>query len=211
MQVILDISANTHRNDPDEMRKLFGAIPKTDKHEIVLKTQFWSRDNPQGDNEATTFPGLGMFIDIARKSGYEATSSVFDRLAMFNFLTFFEAPFIKIACRPELYDLAQYVPRGTPIYYSESVKAGPAPLVYYEEEFDKVLACVPEYPAKFSAYKSAIDDCDGFSDHTVGRKVFDVCHEGCIYECHYVLERNSTNPDAGPFAKTPEDLREMFK
>ena len=214
MQVILDISANTHQNDPDVMREIFRSIWLGGKHRrsIVVKTQLWCESNPQGNNEKTTVAGLRSFIKLARESGFEATSSVFDAWSLKKLLAH-NVPFVKIACQSKLARLAERVPRGVPVYRScNRVSHKSRQLM---NKYDRELFCIPKYPAKQDKYNIAIQ-CGEYSisDHTVGLGVFNALKELSsarkIYECHYVLERNDTNPDAGPFAKTPEDLREMF-
>jgi sialic acid synthase SpsE len=47
------------------------------------------------------------------------------------------------------------------------------------------------------------------SDHTVGLELWNKYHP-TVWEKHVCLEHNDTNPDAGAFAITPEELKEVL-
>ena len=207
MQVILDISANTHQNDQRTIKKLIAAIPKTDKHNITLKTQLWSAKNPQGRNARTTTKGLHTFMVAAKLAGYDATSSVFDRESVLLLMKY-KPKFVKIAFRDGLDMAAGAVCRDVPIYKSCDVEQDGWGSSWSK---DRDMFCVPEYPAPVEKYYR-MGHRGGVSDHSAGLHVWHMAMKDGFkcYECHYVLERNYINPDAGPFAKTPEDLREMF-
>ena len=211
MQVILDISANTHQNDPVLMRELIEAVPETVRHKVLLKTQYWTKPIPP--NERTTMRGLLQFINAAKSRGYAVGTSVFDEEAVKDItLTGLACrlDFVKLPCRVGTYWLADFVPRATKVYASAIDQK-------HGQTFraDYWLYCVPEYPADVSAYSQISNQLDyfhGVSDHSIGGLVWKAARKNrlAVYECHYVLERSDTNPDAGPFAKTPDDLREMF-
>jgi hypothetical protein len=114
-----------------------------------------------------------------------------------------DIPFLKIACRPKLYDLMGWVPRRIPIYCSVEDWNHTC-----EWNFNIVwLFCVPEYPA--SATKYLKTGYKSISDHSIGLKVYNAIKPK-IWECHYVLEHDENNPDAGAFAKTPKDLEAVL-
>jgi hypothetical protein len=249
-QVILDIAANTHLNSESKMVELMECIPHTDKYEIVLKTQFWSENNPQGDNLRCTEFALRNFRRIAREFGFKSTSSVFDLYSLRELICLSECgddpiPFVKIACRPELRSLIDEIPRKFHVIASFDPR---------NESYLKVpsyrctpMRCVPEYPATLEGYQTFMEydqeatikrrqkagsctECCykrsyyrtpprwmkiqsmSWSDHTCGLELWNWIEGGDIkhFECHYVLEHSDDNPDAGPFAKTPDDLCEMF-
>ena len=114
----------------------------------------------------------------------------------------FKVPFIKIACRPELYKLAPDC--GVPVYGS-----------YYDFEpgvyVDTCLACVPKYPALLVDYEERFTpgQLKTVSDHTVGWRLFNK-YRPDIIEKHFVLERDENNPDSGPFAVTPKELEAIL-
>jgi sialic acid synthase SpsE len=115
-------------------------------------------------------------------------------------------PFVKIANRTDLRPLARNV-TDLPIWVSyqssNKIKGG--------RSLVKPLCCVSNYPAPIEAYESRFTSYHltrGISDHTVGWELYHK-YQPERYECHFVLEHDSRNPDAGPFARTPEDLEEV--
>ena len=145
-------------------------------------------------------------------NGYHLTSSVFDKESLRVLLKYdydsWPLPFIKIACRPDLYWLIGEIPRKIPVYVSgqhdhPGINTGFRGKVYYPDGKDIFMACVPEYPAELSKYQNR---CHlWISDHTVGWDLYKK-YEPDILEKHVCLEHNDTNPDAGAFAVTPEEL-----
>ena len=204
-QIILDISPNTHKNDYEIIHRMIYAIRDIDthKHDIVFKTQIFKEAPP---NLPILPDALNFFGFAAKLAGYKWTASVFD-LDSLNLLMKYESeiPFVKIPCRPELYWLAGEIKRKIPIYQSES----PDWDRYGSFNVDVVLKCVPKYPASAEEYESIFFHfIDGISDHTVGFKLW-YTYKPSIWEVHY-KEPTSTGPDAGPFAKTAEDLKEIL-
>jgi sialic acid synthase SpsE len=97
----------------------------------------------------------------------------------------------------------------------------------YMEEW---LCCVSKYPAEIEDYdykpshsmrpqdiKDHILNCHGLhamSDHTVGLDLLRKWKHtvrGMIWEKHFVLKHDDANPDAGPFAITPSELKEALE
>ncbi len=79
------------------------------------------------------------------------------------------------------------------------------------EPFDNPLYCVSNYPAKYDDYIRAFSPNQlrrGISDHTNDFSLFRKFEPERI-EWHYKL-LDSTGLDAGPFARTPEQLREVL-
>ncbi|MDD5356257.1 MAG: hypothetical protein PHY56_06965, partial [Candidatus Omnitrophica bacterium] len=86
------------------------------------------------------------------------------------------------------------------------------------------LLCISEYPAKIEQYEKAFNkqhisklsiDLIGklnahcsVSDHIVGLNLYKK-YQPQIWEKHFKLPK-STGLDAGPFAITPEELREIL-
>lgn len=208
-QIILDVSANTHRNDEDRIREIIESVPPVPpEHEIVFKTQLWTKHSLAAKvNRTCTLNGLSLFLMCAKLHGYQATSSVFD-LPSLTALLGYDVPFVKIACRPDLYWLIGEVPRKLPVYVSVDCRSGRIHEVSPWPNWT-LMWCVPEYPANINDYIHAKDGkC---SDHTDD---LDLWHKYKweIFEIHYVLERGEKdNPDAGPFAKTPNDLKDMLR
>ena len=223
-QIILDIgSGNSLKTEMDAI-KLIDAIKEVDtgKHEVVLKAQLFRHAPPNIPLDHHIFLVARSY---AWTLGYKMTSSVFDRDSS-KFLLSCDnehnrLPFVKIACRPELYWLIGEVPRRIEVLFSADFRKGsPDPLYYHENV--RAMWCISEYPANKEDYIiDGLDEHPGsVSDHTVGWDLFRECRETRndvkwfdnfgLWEKHVVLERDPKNPDAGPFACTPEELREIL-
>ena len=73
------------------------------------------------------------------------------------------------------------------------------------------MCCVSEYPASKEDYIEIFPESFlelGISDHTIDWELFET-YKPAIYECHYKLP-DSTGLDAGPFARTPQQLKEIL-
>jgi len=238
-EIILDVAPNTFKNDMKYFETMVSKIRKidTEKYDIIFKTQMFgsnseaARVNTRLDNSL-----LKEMHTICEESKYKFTSSVFDYYSLVCLLgAGFSIPFVKIACRPELYHLSLHIPRGVPIYLSidcskyqtiNALDAGIEQLAKRRKiispngmkDSDKFLLCIPEYPCKESQYQFKLEN-RSVSDHTEGLNLFDRWendnalidpktreeYSGC-FEMHYVLERDNKNPDSGPFAKTISEL-----
>ena len=214
MQVILDISANTHKNDIAYFIKMLDAIKEVDnrKHEIIIKGQLFRH---AGDNVAQD---KNMFLNMAYQCNplYQLTASVFDLLSLKWLLGEFailipqkELPFIKIANNRELDYLIGEIPRKIPVYQSvdpEDYYHG------YDDEEDHTitqLLCISKYPAVLEDYRRYKDyPARSVSDHTIGLELINH-YKPKIYECHFALE-DSSGLDAGPWAKRPNELKEIL-
>lgn len=211
-QIILDFgSGNTCKNEPAIIMRMIDELAKVDtrKHEVVIKWQLFIK---AGDNIPLTRQSFDYAYDYAAKVGYKTTSSVFDLQSM-RFLLYYDIPFVKIANNRNLDWLIGEVPRKIPVYVSISrnYKIGDSRMLYDNEDGYKKLACVSKYPAKPEEYKETfLHDqlCNGISDHTIGLDLFNK-YKPEIWEKHYKLS-DSTGLDAGPFAITPEELKEIL-
>jgi hypothetical protein len=206
MHIILDISANTHRNDPDQIVSILDSIPKVPESvRVCVKTQFWHPDNPQGANARCTYEALVHFMREGRARGFLVGSSVFDPWAA-QAVAAEEPDFVKIACRPGLRELAGYVPRRIPVLASFDCRSECAEVVG-----DLIpMICVPQYPADLRDYKASPLPGQAVSDHTPDARLYHLA-EWEWYECHYCLRRSGNNPDSGPFARLPEDIAIIFE
>jgi sialic acid synthase SpsE len=203
MQIILDISANTHKNDMDYFKEMIRIVKYVDnkKHEIIIKGQIFEK---AGDNIPQEKKLWGYMMNFCEEYGYKLTASVFDKPSL-NFLLFFNPCFIKIANNRELDWLIGEIPRKIPVYQSLSPKD------YWGHtnlRNDHVyLLCVSKYPAKVSDYEYKLWP-RAISDHTIGTELVSR-YRPDIYECHFCLE-DSTGLDAGPWAKRPDELKEIL-
>ena len=213
-KIILDFgSGNTCRNDKEIIDRMIDELEKIDthKHEIIIKWQLFEK---AGGNVPLSWSSFGCAYSYAMKYGYKTTASIFDSFSL-KFLLDFDVPFIKIANRRDLDWLIGEVPRKVPVYvsYSNAVELFNSELSYSK----CAMLCVSKYPAKIEEYEESIKRFAnetgipfGFpiSDHTVGLDLFKK-YQPRIWEKHFKLS-NSTGLDAGPFAITPEELKEIL-
>jgi sialic acid synthase SpsE len=204
MQIILDISANTHKNDEAYYKRMIDELAEVDtrKHEVILKWQLFEH---RGDNIRADRHLFRTMAEWAFKEyGYKTTASVFDLdslifLKMIASWFYYYLPFIKIANDRSLDWLIGEIPRKYQVY--KSVRTA-------KEFFNNdtvTLWCVSEYPANINDYPPIVRH---ISDHTVGLKLYHR-NNPIIWEKHYKLE-DSTGLDAGDFAITPQELKEIL-
>jgi sialic acid synthase SpsE len=198
-RIIFDMgSGATCHNDKAEIEKMICAIADADlgKHEIVLKWQLFKSAPP---NTPLTHESFEHAYNFAFSKCLKTTASVFDADSM-RFLMGFDVPFVKIACRPELYALAELTSK--PVYIS-TAQTGMRLLGKTAIQ----LACVPKYPATIDDYEKEFTKAEllYISDHTVGWRLYNK-YRPQIIEKHFVHVREPGNPDAGPFAVTPKEL-----
>lgn len=206
-QIILDFgSGNTCRNNPLIIKQMINELKaiNTGKHEVIIKWQLFEK---AGENTPLSHPIFDIAYDYAKEKGYKTTSSVFD-LESLKFLLNYDVPFIKIANRRDLDWLIGEVPRKIPVYVS--VPKVPLDFARQSERFGntRYMLCVSEYPAKIEDYEKNNCFMESISDHTIGLDLFKK-YQPLIWEKHYKLP-DSQGLDAGPFAITPEELREVL-
>ena len=223
--IILDISANTHKNSMSYVKRMIDELVKVDsrKHEVVIKHQLFTE---AGENIPLQLSVFDFAYWYAEQQGYQTTASVFD-LDSLRFLLTYDIPFVKIANRPDLYWLAGEVPRNIPVYASFS---GMDSLLSSELSGKDIIPlwCVSKYPATMSDYENIIggglfnndvsclrdsgspvfDRYPFISDHTTNFTLYHKYNPD-IYECHYKLA-DSTGLDAGSFSRTAEQMAEIL-
>ncbi len=213
-QIILDLGSGNTLKSVDIAKKMIDEVAAIDskKHKIILKAQLFLSQPPNLPLDIGIFAFLYSY---GRKQGYEVTASVFDKKSL-NFLLEHEVPFIKIACRPDLYWLIGEIPRKIPVYQSILPEAywcssiGDAAFEWQGSKILKIL-CVSKYPAQIKDYGAGQGGTTAYaiSDHSAGLKLFKK-HKPQIWEKHYVLEHDSKNPDGGLWAITPSELKEIL-
>jgi hypothetical protein len=209
--IILDISPNTHKNNNVIIHRMINDLKKIDnrKHEIIFKTQVFKEAPP---NLPITPEALNFFGFCAKLAGYQWTASVFDLDSLELLMKYEEhLPFIKIPCRPDLYWLAGEIKRKIRIYRSISSQTFNQAIDGDMLSKDYNMCCIPDYPAEMNKYEYEFGNVmlwSAISDHTIGFKLWKE-YTPHIIEWHY-KEPTSTGPDAGPFAKTLEDLKEVL-
>lgn len=236
IEIILDVSANTFKNNLIYFRDMVQRIKEIDsgKYKIVFKTQLFDKNSEAAKvNEVLQTYIFTEMFPICKEFGYELTTSVFDKESLSIALQH-EITFIKIVCRESLYKLALEVPKDIPVYISVDTRKQYPKIIYdfiVSKHNIKLLQCIPEYPAKERDYMYNIFEKEAvypkfcsISDHTTNLNLFrywrhnlkDLEDAGTFlpydgsFEMHYVLEHDKNNPDAGAFAKTPDDLKEIL-
>lgn len=203
-QFIIEMgSANEHHNDIGYLREMINAVVDCDsgKHEVVFKHQLFETAPP---NEPLLWRTFSWARGYAWEMGYQTTASVFD-VSSLNFLSKHNVPFVKIACRPRLYWMVRAVAPGRRVYVSVSNDNWSA--FDFPSGVTK-MRCVPEYPALRKKYDTNAVTY-AVSDHTVGWDLYNDWKPDII-EKHFCLCRSDDNPDSGPFAVTPDELREVL-
>ena len=203
--VILDFgSGNTCKNKPRIIRRMIEELARVDtkKHNVVIKWQLFRQAGPNTPLEHDAFMEAAV---CAKTMGYDTTASVFD-LASLEFLLRFNVPFIKLACAPDTWWMSERIleARVSVVVSFAGAAMRPPPGCWY-------LACVRAYPADAGRYIQRFDDKQlraGISDHTTTWQLWHG-YQPNIYECHFKLP-DSTGPDAGEFARTPEQLKEIL-
>ena len=201
MKLILDMgSGNTCRNDMQTVRDMIDAIASVDtgRHEIILKWQLFKSAPPNIPLD----PEIFNYAYLYALGRYQTTASAFD-VPSLTILKWYDVPFIKIACRPDLYPLID----DTSKYYVSVDHWAGAKLKNIN-----IMACVPKYPATIKEYETAFLPHllrSAISDHTVGWELYNKYHPA-VMEKHFVHKRDKSNPDAGAFAVTAKELKEIM-
>lgn len=212
MKLILDCgSGNTCKNDTAIVREMIDTIHDIDtgKHEIILKWQLFESAPPNIPLERDVFDYAYRY---ASELGYETTASVFDESSL-EFLQGYDVPFIKIACRPDLYYLADKIDNcyvSIPAWLLGMHDLYLTMTSIYNGVF--FMACISKYPAIISDYEKAFPPRllkSAISDHTIGWDLYNK-YKPAILEKHFVHKREADNPDAGAFAVTAEELKEIL-
>jgi len=160
-----------------------------------------------GCNQPLSQKSFKYAYNYAKKRGYETTASVFD-IESLKFLLKFDVPFIKIANNSKVYSLLDSIPRNTQVLIStDDIKKVPMKKLMKD---DIIMLCVSKYPATSEDYNTIANGkrIRFLSDHTVGVDLIKQ-HKPDIVEKHYKLE-DSTGLDAGEFAITPEQIKDVF-
>lgn len=203
MELILDIGSGKSLHNVHRAMEMIDRVKAVDsgKHKIVLKAQLFQNAPPNVPLDHDAFDAIYHY---AKAIGYPMTASVFDNDSL-AFLLRYKIPFVKIACRTDLYWLIGEVPRKFPVYTSVAT--------YFEWPTGSNIAlmCVRDYPASIDEYVRRFGDREMkyVSDHTSGWELYHRA-EPRILEKHLCPEREPDNPDSGTFAVTPEELKEIM-
>ena len=214
MKLILDISANTTKNDDKYAKRMIDNIKKIDhkKYDIIFKAQLFES---AALNIAMDKLHFDYIYNYCKKLGYQCTASVFDILSL-NFLMSYDVPFIKIANNKNLYYLIDYIPRKYNVLVSIDT-----PIYIEGYKGIETLFCVSKYPAIIQDYKdfkhfSRHYNINGISDHTTDLTFFNTSLESIIYYEHKYFEMHYALPDStgldvdANICKTPNMLKEIL-
>ena len=198
--IILDFgSGNTCKNDYQYVKRMIDELKDIDKRgrEIVIKWQLFIK---AGENIPLDRAVFARAYKYAEQKGYKTGASVFD-LDSLQYLLRYDIPFVKLANNKDLYYLGGDVPRKTVI-----VKSVGSPQELDPDYNTIKLACVSRYPSTVEDYIDRFGNrrLEGISDHTTDFRLWEHYRPEHI-EWHYKLE-DSTGLDAGPFARTPQQL-----
>lgn len=209
MRIVDMGSGNSCMNDYNYIRKMIDAIAEVDPdRKFILKWQIFKSAPPN----ISLFPECFEYAyAYAKKLNYKTTASVFDKESL-DFLLQFDIPFVKIANRPDLYWLNGEVPRKIPTIIS--INGEYNEYIYNHEEYDihYLLSCISKYPATLKEYEKQFNKTElstGISDHSIDFSMY-LKYRPEVYEFHFKLP-NSTGLDAGEFARTPEQIKEVYK
>lgn len=209
-EIILDLSANTHRNDESIIKRVIDEIKRGDsgRHRIVFKSQLFTS---AGANVVCSHQSFDYMYKYSRDSGYQCTSSVFDvESTKFLVDNYSDIPFLKIACNKKYRHLIEYVPSSINIYMSYDARENAMDektimQLITKGFFYKLLYCSPKYPSEVTDYPLHINH---ISDHTKGLALFKR-NEPDIWEKHIKLP-DSEGLDSGEFAITPEEISKIL-
>jgi sialic acid synthase SpsE len=203
-QIILDFgSGNTCVNNKEVIKQMYDELKKVDtgKHEIIAK---WQLFEVAGENIPLTKKSFDYAYEYGNELGYKVTASIFDKESL-DFLLKHEIPFVKIANNRMLDFLIYYIPKNIPLYISKSRDL----FMEHKHKTIEELWCVSKYPADIKDYlELPLKNGCNISDHTIDFTLFKKFNPKII-EWHYKLDY-STGLDAGEFARTPEQLKEIL-
>jgi sialic acid synthase SpsE len=191
--IIVDMgSGNTCGNSIETACSMIKALSDVDtrKHEVVIKWQLFEK---AGKNIPLDLEVFERAVKYAAIFGYATTASVFDESSL-DYLLTFNPMFIKIS--------NGFKPTES---MEEKMKD------YKVIRSGKDLCCISEYPAKKADYESKFQPEQmkkGISDHTDSFDLFKK-YSPKVYEVHFKL-KDSTGLDAGDFARTPEQMKEIL-
>lgn len=204
-EIILDYSANTHKNDLKTIEHMINAITAIDsgKHKIIFKSQLFKE---AGKNVPCTKEAFNFMYSRCRELGYGCTASVFDKESL-DYLLEYDIPFVKIANNKDLHYLLDFIPRKYKVYISNNSSSLDTDLKDKRLcNQDEIFHCVSKYPAKIEDYRCF--NASNISDHTEGLELFKT-RNPIRWEKH-LKGSNSTGLDSGPFSITPEELKEIL-
>lgn len=191
--IIVDMgSGNTCKNSIEYACRMVKELSDVDsrKHEVIIKWQLFDK---AGKNEPLNLEVFGRAFQYASCLGYATTASVFDENSL-DCLLKWNPAFIKIANGYKPTESMEKKMEGYKV-----IRSG------------KDLCCISEYPAKKSDYESKFTPEQlkkGISDHTDSFDLYKK-YSPKVYEVHFKLD-DSTGLDAGDFARTPEQMKEIL-
>lgn len=211
MTIILDFgSGETCKNNLQQVHRMIHELCIIDnrRFEVIIK---WQLFESWGELTPLHHGIFAEAYEFARSLGYMTTASVFDSSSL-RFLRTFRVPFVKIACLPALYPLAEDA-QGVG-YWPDSLVMSYGNPEHFREVMKLTtqgLACVREYPASPTVYENVHSGLlhYGLSDHTTDFRLVKK-YKPALWERHFCLD-DQTGPDTGPFAVRPGELRKLME
>lgn len=202
MSIIFDFgSGNTCHNDLNTAREMIIELSKLNVPGAIIKWQLFTE---AGDNLPLSHDVFDEAYRFAGIYGLGTTASVFDEESLLYLLKY-PIPFVKLANTSKAHALLDKIPEQIKVIISTD-----DPGFTTKRKNTEILYCVSKYPADKKDYDKFGDKLKkGLSDHTTDWTLFRK-YQPEIYECHFKLKK-STGLDAGPFARTPEQVAEILK
>jgi sialic acid synthase SpsE len=200
--IILDTgSGNGQGNSISYQKEVIDSIAdnKGDLN-IIIKYQLFLE---AGINKPLKRGVFEKAFQYAKKKGIQVTASVFDMDSL-RYLQEFDIPFIKLANNDDCHKLARGIKTPMVVSYPAIAEMGKRDAII-------PLCCVSRYPAQMVQYEHNFTHywlTQGISDHTEGFEMYHK-YEPSVYEKHYILKHDKTNPDGGVFAMTADDWGEL--
>lgn len=200
--IIFDFgSGNSCKNDLNTAREMIIELSKLNVPGAIIKWQLFTEAGENVPLSRDVFDEAYRFAGIY---GLGTTASVFDEDSLL-FLLKYPVPFVKLANNPKAHALLDKIPEQIRVIISTD-----DPEYKTKRKNTEVIYCVSKYPAKIDDYTKFGHRLEnGISDHTTDWTLFRK-YQPEIYECHFKLKK-STGLDAGPFARTPEQVAEILK
>ena len=211
--IILDFgSGNTCKNSVEYACTMVKALADiTDRRDdIVIK---WQLFKEAGKNVPLSHEVYSRAHFYAQRYGFETTASVFDSYSL-EFALKHALRWVKLTNIEKTGHLIKEVPDLDGIIISTNDADYKKPLRVKNDRSEiediSMMYCISEYPAKAQDYEKKFGDKlkTGISDHTTDFSLYKK-YRPKLYECHFKLD-DSTGLDAGPFARTPEQLKEIL-
>ena len=208
-KLILEFGSGETNTNWAEVKRMLDDILlyRTGNKELIVKFQLFSNiPGLQPLDDELFFKAYGYCQD----NDLECTASVFDIQAL-NQLLRFDPDYIKIACRPHLYNMINLIPKWVTIIASfSSIEEYIKVKQRFHEHKIIPLWCVAKYPAIARHYEDEFNTHlhESISDHTESLELHNK-YQPKVYERH-ICYRHGNKPDNSAYASTIEEIKELL-